>query len=77
MVTPRKSRILEKIRAGKKALSFKINLSCPRVAEIAALSGFDGEEIVDISFLHSHDAGLSVNVKPRVGVKILLVDFVV
>ena len=42
MVTPRKSRILEKIRAGKKALSFKINLSCPRVAEIAALSGFDG-----------------------------------
>jgi len=41
MITPRKSRVLEKIRAGKKALCFKSNLSCPRVAEIAGLTGFD------------------------------------
>lgn len=42
MTFPRKSRILEKIRAGKKALSYKLNLSCPRAAEIAAIAGFDG-----------------------------------
>ena len=42
MLTPRKSRILEKIRSGKKAISYKANLSCPRVAEIAAIAGFDG-----------------------------------
>lgn len=41
MLTPRKSRVLEKIRAGRKAISYKMNLSCPRVAEIAAMSGFD------------------------------------
>lgn len=41
MFSPRKSKVLEKIRSGKKALSFKLNLSCPRVAEIAAMSGFD------------------------------------
>ena len=41
MSFPRKSRVLQKMRAGKKALSFKLNLSCPRVAEIAAISGFD------------------------------------
>ena len=42
MITPRKSRILEKIRAGKKAISYKINLGCPRAVEIAAQAGFDG-----------------------------------
>ena len=38
---PRKSRVLDKMRAGKKVISFKSNLSCPRVAEIAGISGFD------------------------------------
>ena len=42
MSSPRKSRILSRIRAGKKALSYKLNLSCPRAAEIAAIAGFDG-----------------------------------
>ena len=42
MPTPRQSRILNTIRAGKKAITYKINLSCPRVAEIAAMAGFDG-----------------------------------
>lgn len=41
MFSPRKSKVLEKIRSGKKAISFKLNLSCPRVSEIAAMSGFD------------------------------------
>ena len=41
MLLPRKSRVLEKMRSGKKAISFKLNLSCPRVAEIAAIAGFD------------------------------------
>ena len=41
MITPRKSRVLETMRAGKKALCFKSNLSCPRVAEIVGLTGFD------------------------------------
>jgi len=39
---PRKSRILEKIRSGKKTITYKLNLTCPRVAEIAAMSGVDG-----------------------------------
>jgi len=38
---PRKSRILEKMRAGKPALSYKSNLTCPRVAEIVGMAGFD------------------------------------
>ena len=38
---PRKSRVLEIMRAGKKALCYKSNLTCPRVAEIVGLSGFD------------------------------------
>ncbi|MBO5667594.1 MAG: aldolase [Lentisphaeria bacterium] len=38
---PRKSRVLETMRAGKKALCYKSNLTCPRVAEIVGLSGFD------------------------------------
>ncbi len=42
MMQPRPSRILNKIRSGKKAITYKINLSCPRVADIAAMSGFDG-----------------------------------
>ena len=41
MIGPRKSRVLEKIRAGKKALCYKSNLSCPRVAEIVGMHGFD------------------------------------
>ncbi len=41
MITPRRSRVLEKMRAGKKAISYKLNLSCPRAVEIAAMSGFD------------------------------------
>ena len=41
MITSRKSRVLEKMRAGQKAISYKLNLGCPRAAEIAAMSGFD------------------------------------
>jgi len=41
MITPRKSRVLEKMRAGKKALCFKSNLTCPRIAEIVGLTGLD------------------------------------
>ena len=41
MITQRKSRALEKMRAGKKVLCFKSNLSCPRVAEIVGLTGYD------------------------------------
>ncbi len=37
----RKSRILETMKAGKVAKSIKINLSDPRVIEIAAMCGFD------------------------------------
>ena len=42
MIMPRKSRMLEKMRSGKKVITYKLNLSCPRAAEIAAISGFDG-----------------------------------
>ncbi|MBQ9788728.1 MAG: aldolase [Lentisphaeria bacterium] len=42
MAIPRKSRILEKLRAGKKAISYKSNLACFRSVEVAAMSGFDG-----------------------------------
>ena len=38
---PRRSRVLDKMRAGKKTICYKINLSCPRAVEIAAQSGFD------------------------------------
>ena len=41
MPTPIKSKVLEKMRAGKKAISYKVNLGCPRSVEIAAMSGFD------------------------------------
>lgn len=37
----RKSKVLKKIREGKTAFSFKLNLNDPRVAEIAAMSGID------------------------------------
>lgn len=37
----RESRVLKKLRAGEIASCFKINLSDARVAEIAAISGFD------------------------------------
>ena len=37
----RKSRVLRKIKEGKTAFSFKLNLNDPRVAEIAAMSGID------------------------------------
>jgi 4-hydroxy-2-oxoheptanedioate aldolase len=37
----RKSRVLKKLRAGEIVSCFKINLSDPRVAEIAAITGFD------------------------------------
>ena len=37
----RPSRVLRKLRAGEAASCFKINMSDARVAEIAALSGFD------------------------------------
>ncbi len=37
----RESRVLKKIREGKVAFCTKLNLADPRVAEIAAMSGFD------------------------------------
>ncbi len=37
----RESRVLRQLRAGETVSCFKMNLSDPRVAEIAALSGFD------------------------------------
>lgn len=41
MKTPRRSRMLDKMRSGKPVISFKLNGSCHRHAEIAALAGFD------------------------------------
>lgn len=37
----RRSRVLEKLKAGKVATCFKINLNDPKATEIAAISGFD------------------------------------
>ena len=37
----RKSRVLEKLRGGKVANCMKLNLADPRIAEIAAIAGFD------------------------------------
>lgn len=37
----RRSRVLEKLRAGEVASCFKVNLSDPKVSEITALAGFD------------------------------------
>ena len=45
MINPVKSRVLEKMRSGQKAISYKCNLSCPRAVEIAAMSGFDAVRI--------------------------------
>lgn len=42
MITPRKSRILDKLRSGQKVITYKQNTSCPRVTEIAGMIGFDG-----------------------------------
>ncbi len=41
MLHMRKSRVLRKMREGKVATCTKLNLSDPRAAEIAAMSGFD------------------------------------
>lgn len=41
MRAPRKSLVLEKLRAGETVFSFKLNLNCSRPVEIAALSGYD------------------------------------
>ena len=41
MLNLTRSRVLDKLRNGETALSFKTNLSCPRTVEIAALAGFD------------------------------------
>jgi 4-hydroxy-2-oxoheptanedioate aldolase len=41
MQYPRKSRMLERMRRGEKVISFKLNCSCPRLAEIVGLHGFD------------------------------------
>lgn len=38
---PRRSVVLDKLRAGKKAISFKNNFACARATELAALAGFD------------------------------------
>lgn len=40
-VTMRESRVLKKLRSGKVATSIKLNMADPRVAEIAAMCGFD------------------------------------
>ena len=37
----RKSRVLAKMRAGKVATSMKLNMADPRIAEMAAMCGFD------------------------------------
>ncbi|RIH67061.1 aldolase [Mariniphaga sediminis] len=37
----RRSRVLEKLRAGETASCFKVNLSDPKISEIVAMSGFD------------------------------------
>ena len=41
MQYPRKSRMLERMRRGEKVISFKLNCSCPRLAEMVGLNGFD------------------------------------
>ena len=41
MFTPRKSRVLELMRAGKPALCYKSNFNSPHIAEVAGLCGFD------------------------------------
>jgi 4-hydroxy-2-oxoheptanedioate aldolase len=41
MKAPRKSKVLEKLRAGETVVSFKTNMSCSRSAEIAGIAGYD------------------------------------
>ncbi len=38
---PRRSRLLDQLRRGRPVLSYKLNSSCPRIASLAAMSGFD------------------------------------
>ncbi|MFA6929119.1 MAG: aldolase/citrate lyase family protein [Lentisphaeria bacterium] len=38
---PRRSRVLDKLRAGQRVLCFKNNFSCIRASEIPAMAGFD------------------------------------
>lgn len=38
----RPSRILKKLRSGETVCTFKLNTESPRIAELAAMSGFDG-----------------------------------
>ena len=52
----RKSRVLETMRAGTKALWYKSNLTCPRVAEIVGLSGFDAIWICQEHIATDHSA---------------------
>ena len=40
-LTVRESRVLRQLRAGKVATSIKTNMADPRIAEIAAICGFD------------------------------------
>jgi 4-hydroxy-2-oxoheptanedioate aldolase len=42
MMKMRPSRILKKLRNGESVCTFKLNTESPRLAEIAAMSGFDG-----------------------------------
>ena len=41
MKLPRTSRVLDRLRAGKKATCFKFNLGSHRAVEMAALGGVD------------------------------------
>ena len=41
MSTPRRSRMLDRMRAGEKVISYKLNSVCPRLAELVAMTGFD------------------------------------
>ena len=52
----RKSRVLETMRSGRKALCYKSNLTCPRVAEIVGLSGFDAIWICQEHIATDHSA---------------------
>jgi len=54
MPTPRKSRVLEKIRAGKKASCYKVNLTCPRVSEIIGMYGFDAQWVCQEHIPNDH-----------------------
>ena len=60
---PRRSVVLDKLRSGKKAISFKNNFACARATELAALAGFDcvwlcGEHVpMDNSEMEKTDSG--------------------